>query len=110
MRGDCPPIGRTPHLCALSLRGQSTAANLIPMQFRHPENLDRQRFRQDFFDRGPLSLRSVADGLATLLVILAAVGLVAVASLAAAGVSLTPLLVIAAGCAVLVGLSCLRSP
>lgn len=78
------------------------------MQFRHPEQLDRQRFHHDLSDGGPLALNRPAENLLALLVIVALLSLFAVAALAAEGISLTPLIAILGSAAVLLLLPGLR--
>jgi hypothetical protein len=79
------------------------------MFFRHPDQVDRPRFRSDYAEGAELGIRRFGEGLMAILCGLAFVGVLALASLAASGTSFVPLLVMFAALAVLLGLSGLRS-
>jgi len=75
------------------------------MFFRHPDQVDRPRFRSDYADGAEFGTRRSGEGLFAILGVLAFFSVLALISLAANGASFTPLLVILGGFAVLLLLS-----
>jgi len=65
------------------------------MQFRHPEQLDRQRFHHELSDSGRLGRVHPGEDPTMPLLIVALLALAALASIVSQGVSLTPLFLIA---------------
>lgn len=79
------------------------------MNFRHPELADRQRFHSDFSEWAGTGRDRTAEELLGPLVLLALLCVAAVASLAAAGTSLVPLLALLVATALLILIGALRA-